>query len=227
MDLTQDVGILFRAPMIRAILSGRKTHTRRIMKPQPSSTHFGVGYFSPRKTYRTGEEIPGEEVYGAFAEDWHVRCPYGAPGTKLWVRENFWERPNVTLGEMREGADTWPAYAYAADDHDFAELKRFGYRQRPSIHMPKSLCRIWLTITSIRCERLQDISEEDAKAEGVEPGCLTCGENCIDFGGCGYCRPAYRDSFAGLWQEINGRESWDANPWVWVIQFQREINNGS
>jgi hypothetical protein len=101
-----------------------------------------------------------------------------------------------------------------------------NWEWKPSIHMPRWASRLTLEITEVRVERLQDITEEDATAEGVEPGCLTCGENCVNSGGCGCCQPAYRESFINLWQQINGKRpgcSWSDNPWVWAISFRRVI----
>ena len=87
--------------------------------------------------------------------------------------------------------------------------------------MPRWASRITLEVVGVRVERVQDISEEDAQAEGVGPGCLSCGVNCTEAGGCTDCRPCYRDSFAYAWQQIYGPESWHANPWDWVVEFKR------
>lgn len=180
--------ILFSAPMVRALLDGRKTQTRRIVKfPHPP-------------------------------EGWHVNnCPYGQPGDRLWVRESGWERPYRTTKMMREGADTWPRFAYAADDwsdNDRADFKAFGFKPRPSIHMPRWASRILLEITGIRVERLQDISEEDARAEGCEvPAIIYPDEP--------HSAYSYVEQYRLLWESINGPGSWDANPWVWCISFRR------
>ena len=190
--------ILFSGPMVRAILEDRKTMTRRMVKPQP--TQGEIGHF--------GQGIPF--VRGKKGD---IRCPYGQPGDRLWGRESGWERPYRTPRMMREGADTWAPYYFDADDwneDDRADFKRWGFKRRPSIHMPRCASRILLEITSVRVERLQDISELDAWSEGCE------GYDDDVTGGMS----GYRE-FSQLWEQINGPGSWDADPWVWVIEFRR------
>ena len=184
--------IIFSAPMVRAILEGRKTQTRRVVKPQPDyvvkDAYFTKGLDVPRR----GNDI---------------KCPYGQPGDRLWVRETFSQC--VNLGVDRNGE--WPkdlfSYSYRATDG------LVGDRWKPSIHMPRLSSRILLEIVSVRVERLQDISEADAKAEGADPYRLPCHPK----------REKLRhvDGFSLLWKPINGSESWDANPWVWVVEFRR------
>lgn len=189
--------ILFSAPMVRAILDGRKTQTRRVVKHHSTC-------------------VPGHQAWEM------TRCQYGQLGDRLWVRENGWERPERTPKMMREGADTWPKFAYDAEgwsEQDHADFKAWGFKRRPSIHMPKWASRITLEVVGVRVERLQDISEEDAKAEGVIEGTG-------DFIGCFSCGSALsgttaRECYSRLWEIINGPGSWDANPWVWVIEFRR------
>jgi hypothetical protein len=219
---TREKPILFSGPMVRAILDGKKTQTRRVVKLKNGDMMIGA----PSVVKCTEEQDErGHTFFGFASEDELYPCPYGQPGDRLWVREAW----------TPDHADFYPHFrtCYRADggfeyernergEVYSSESKRwYPFRWRPSIHMPRWASRITLEITSVRVERLQEISEADAQAEGGEPGCLTCGENCIDRGGCGYCRPAYRDSFAYLWMELNGRESWDVNPWVWVIEFRR------
>jgi len=197
--------ILFSGDMVRAILDGRKTQTRRICKDQP---HEGSGmvWWPDGKGTDTGT---GGGAPGIYLD----RCPFGQPGDLLWVRENGWERPERTAHMMREGADTWQPYYYDADgydnDSDKAQLNEWGFKRRPSIHMPRWASRITLEITSVRVERLQDISESDANKEG-------CNEPSRDqeWTQC-------RRWFMNLWESINGPGSWDVNPWVWVIEFKR------
>ncbi len=132
--------------------------------------------------------------------------------TRLWVRERIWERPERTPQMIRAGADTWPLREYDADlDYaDREQLRKWGWRSRPSIHMPRAACRVFLDVVSVRVERLRSISEADAKAEGVDP----CGLACSD--------EPYRDGFCILWDRINGeRAAWDTNPWVWVVEFRK------
>jgi hypothetical protein len=193
--------ILFSAPMVRAILEGRKTVTRRAIKVQPhidASGNFCVG----RSNY-------GQDGYGRPVTKHFVNgcCPYGKPGDRLWVRETF-----------ACGLCTDQPYAYRAT-HAPEDLE-VGWHDpikwKPSIHMPRAACRILLEITDVRIERLQDITYEQAAAEGVHRGPLR--EWCAsDEGGTchKYPVPAFRD----LWQSVGG--NWDANPWVWVVRFKR------
>jgi hypothetical protein len=142
-----------------------------------------------------------------------VRCPYGECGDKLWVREVWGFEKRTEDDPLLE-----PVVTYRADQ---AEHLYPVKRWRPSIHMPRHLSRITLEVTTVRVERLQDISEADAQAEGItpkwEPGCS--GRLMDAFGGFSF-RPA-ASAYAELWEQINGPGSWDANPWVWVIEFKR------
>lgn len=205
--------ILFSGPMVCAILEGRKSQTRRVVKPQPPAEcgiHYMIGNESwlpveKRGPLRHSWEAWGGPLYesrpaGHMCGNHAVRCPYGVPGDRLWVRESWYSPPrplNDCLGYVADG--DYP--------HGMA------YRVRPSIHMPRCASRITLEITGVRVERLQDISEADCIAEGVE----TLGR---DIG-----REAPYDAaklkYASLWESINGPGSWDANPFVWVIEFKR------
>ena len=182
--------ILFSAPMVRAILAGTKTQTRRVLKGmQPWGCNGGKPEWAI-----AGTQPP---------------CPYGQPGDLLWVRETFAEG----IHQMAD-VNHW---VYAADR--FGEQQRLGDRWKPSIHMPRAACRLVLEITSVRAERLQAISENDAKAEGIE-------QTAHDFWrlyGSHYGANATfspRTSFRTLWESINGAESWAADPWVWVVEFR-------
>lgn len=210
----KELPILFKAPMVRAILDGRKTQTRRVVKPQPE--------------YRENECLPGH--YGTWFHGWNLdhkhvipsdywkHCPYGQPGDRLWVRETHAIVPRTAYA-MSAGVQQ---VLRPDDDHDAAvfregwELSRPG-RWRPSIHMPRWASRITLEITDVRVERLQDVSAKDAKAEGCQPPDLpteiagVAGDYVAD----------ERTSFAILWNRINGAGSWDANPWVWVVEFRQ------
>jgi len=195
-------GMIFNAEMVRAILDGRKTQTRRPVKPQPELTERS-GFSWNGALYGAGSDE--RETNRNFA---HAKCPYGKPGDRIWVRE------------------TWARYNIDHDSHDMAyrattpEDWPEGGRWRPSIHMPRWASRILLEITDVRVERLNSISEEDARAEGIiDGGCLNCGdpEPC----GCANPDPDATDAFAYLWQSIYGQENWNANPWVWVIEFKR------
>lgn len=211
--------ILFSGPMVRAILEGRKTQTRRaaIKTSQPDNVYI---------TDFDAEEIMIEiENKHSGARYWK-ECPYGKPGDRLWVRESGWERPERTAKMMREGADTWPRFAYAADswnEQDRSDFKAWGFKPRPSIHMPRWASRILLEITGVRVERLAGISEEDAVAEGI----YNDGDE-IPFNGPWFVEPhdtqgysTASDCYCALWEKINGAGSWMENPWVWVVQFKR------
>jgi hypothetical protein len=209
--------ILFSAPMVRAILDGSKTQTRRVaklphMNPLGQWEPSAVGGENGGRT-RDGKTIP---LQGGI---WHTRtgdsiiCPHGQPSDRLWVRENFYrvdsKSETESLGRMVPCDKQ--TVTFAAD----ANLEPSG-RLRPSIHMPRWASRINLEITGVRVERLQSISERDSRAEGVtiEPHHSR-----------GYCAgeflpPAMR-AYRDLWESINGAGSWGANPWVWVIEFRR------
>ncbi|MFY9480245.1 MAG: hypothetical protein WAQ08_21635 [Aquabacterium sp.] len=189
--------ILFNGAMVRATRAGIKRMTRRVCQGQREQS---------------------------CAHDFQVdRCPYGRPGDRLWVRENGWERPERTAKMLREGADTWAPYYYDADgigDQEAAELKGWGFKRRPSIHMPRWASRITLEIVDVRVERLHDISDEDAIAEGIEPDvqpgdCVPLWRNYLSGG----TTVIPRRSFETLWKTINGAASWDADPWLWVVEF--------
>ena len=187
--------ILFNGEMVRAILSGRKTQTRRIMKDQPEvippEDECGVpGYWIP---CHAGKTMVRNDMM-------KIACPLGMRGDQLWVRE------------------TWARYNIDQDSHDMAYRATKpddwpeGGRWRPSIHMPRWASRINLLITGVRVERLNDISQEDAKSEGC---CYGRGGGVPDLA----VSPA--DHFPTLWESIYGIKSWAANPWVWVIEFER------
>lgn len=190
--------ILFSGPMVCAILDGRKTQTRRLLKLPKCMEWY--------------QELGGEakgwfcEVRGAGW--WHVEelvCPYGDAGYHLWVRET-WRR--IETGMNSGKAD------YRADDPSASGLGFMPWR--PSIFMRRADSRITLEITDVRTERLQEITEEDAQAEGVQMGYQPYSVE-------GRTPPTpvgYRPVFKRLWDSINGDDSWDANPWVWAISFR-------
>jgi hypothetical protein len=126
---------------------------------------------------------------------------------------------------MREGADTWKPYYFDADglsEQESADFKAWGFKRRPSIHMPRRFCRIELEIVQVRVERLQDISEADAKAEGCAMAAETHPSDEALREECGYFPPrSYEHGYRLLWEQINGPGAWDANPWVWVVEFRR------
>lgn len=192
--------IIFSGPMVRAILEGRKTQTRRLVRPQPDN-RLKVA----RRLLNAGHENIGAvfserdgDLSGQLASS--AICPYGAPGTRLWVRET-WGCAHY------EGIDAAPNYFYRADETDPEHDALI--RWRPSIHMPRTASRITREITDVRVERLQQISEDDARAEGVGEGPQ---EGMVT-------GPVV--AFADLWGSIHGPDAWLKNPWVWVVEFRR------
>ncbi|OSN39512.1 hypothetical protein [Pseudomonas syringae] len=211
--------ILFNAPMVRAILSGQKTVTRRAIKFPFTDKGFGCEL--------AGNEIGPDEVRN--------NCPYGVPGQRLWVRETWgvishdfdehgnmvdWkpDRPAFPIREMRFGKGYYSGHViYRADgeaawagDDDGGGDDRSAWK--PSIHMPRIASRLLLEVTDVRLERLQDLSEDQALVEGV----MSCKQD-IDPDGNDY---SPQELFAVLWTMINGDGSWQSNPWVWVVEFK-------
>lgn len=179
--------MLFSAPMVRALLDGSKTQTRRVVSqrhlPQIDLSRFPL------------------------IANWSKPKPYGHTGDRLWVRESFWgcdlpgygDQPCVVYEDEWRGKEYRPA-----EPRPWA--RKFGHI--PGIHMPRDSSRITLEITGVRVERLQDISDADSLAEGVDRTNTSIP---------GYAKERYRQ----LWESINGPGSWDANPWVWVVEFRR------
>lgn len=201
--------ILFKAPMVRAILESRKTQTRRVVKMLPSAWCEKVkgNDWHPNEIgewrYQEGMWY-GLSGWNTMAE---ARCPYGQPGNRLWVRETWrvmGNGPDDTL-DMFDIDDI----QYRADD-DQSYIEKY----RPSIHMPRWASRILLEVTAVRVERLQDISEADATAEGWEKRPLVSEDPQVH-------ADAARDWYSDLWEQLNGPGSWAANPWVWVVEFRR------
>lgn len=202
--------ILFSGPMVRAIIDGRKTQTRRVIKPQPECIDHDVWKLKDGSILTTQEtaEYLFHEVYGTHGTPYGSLWPNG--GDRLWVRETF--RPI----ETGMNAGSWD---YRADDPG-ASGKGF-MPWKPSIFMPRAASRITLEITDVRVERLNEISEADAKAEGIEP----FGDR--DWWYSGELRKLGQRTtnpvwaFQSLWESINGKDSWAVNPWVWAITFKK------
>jgi len=202
--------ILFTGAMVRAILEGRKTQTRRPIKPQPpASWQPTVGTFHPTKVNRKGVEFPGKAMFGASDEAFGCRAPF-AVGDRLWVRETWTVPP---------GSTARAEVVYRADDEELPGP------WTPSIHMPRWVSRITLEVTNVRPERIQSISEVGAKAEGVEKG-MTAVE-IIDRTAGLPRRASYRSGFELLWDSIYGSTAfahgpleWESNPWVWATTFK-------
>ena len=217
----KDCPILFTGPMVRALLDGSKTQTRRVVKPQP-------------QMITDQRAAPWEGAPAALLQlmkQAGKHCPHGQPSNRLWVRENGWERPERTAKMMREGADTWEPYYFDADglsEQEATDFKAWGFKRRPSIHMPRWASRIILEITDVRVERLQYINEADAIAEGIKISVdAVTGKPLVRISGK-YPPACYINrhslpiaEYASLWDTINGRGCWALNPWVWVVEFKR------
>ncbi len=214
----KETPILFSTAMVQAIIAGNKTQTRRIAKPQPI-IDVKSGYVLDGKGIRSPFDIHNwKEPYTDYF------CKYNV-GDLLWVRETwadvtsaFTDTNKLENIAFKSDNTVWICY----DKLHYLELLGdsgiYVKKWKPSIYMPKDAARIWLRITDIRVERLQDISEQSAAAEGIE----------IVNNGTKY--KCYRKksnhmyesavtSFYSLWESINGKDSWDANPWVWVVSF--------
>lgn len=200
--------ILFSGAMVRALLDGKKTQTRRALKVQPLD-------ILPMLEDKAGVEWVGHMQVDP-PRGIVFRCKFGKPGDRLWVRETWSQPTTLDPGPTFYRAD-YPTCVPA----QFENVPPVHHvRWKPSIHMPRNLSRILLEIVSVRAERLNDISEADARAEGIiDGGCLNCGNN--EPCGCDSPEPDARDSFVRLWESINGDGSWAINPWVWAIEFRR------
>ena len=215
-------GMIFNGELVRAILDGRKTQTRRVMKVQPESNQLGLLLITD-STKRS--DIGKYHWAESNATGNHVRsklfsCPFGAAGDRIWVRETF-----CPVDDTQYGGEKWVDYRatprYEASHPagwDSAPNDAEALKWRPSINMPRWASRILLEITDVRVERLNAISQEDAQAEGMELAGWRPTYSDPDSGG--EVMTPY-DNFAELWSSIYGEESWNANPWVWVISFKR------
>lgn len=205
--------ILFNTDMVQAIIKWRKTQTRRIVKGMALNC-LEHDMYSPEFVASSDLDL----------------CDFGKVGDILWVRETFQKH----CTEMETTSDWAPIsyketgqYVYKADGYMLPKDSLSFSKWRPNIHMPKDACRIFLKVKSVRVERLQDISEEDAIAEGIEaqPKDNRFYKNYIRID-LKWCDSSVR-SFETLWQSINGEQSWKDNPWVWVIEFERVVLNSS
>lgn len=208
--------ILFSTPMVQAILDGRKTMTRRVVENR---------YSALDKEWKP-TIVKEEHFDGIDRWEWRngtryllptFKCPYGKPGDTLWVKESYYSYGFWTKnGQTKTGKQKWSfiddaAYtSIAYNDRPPYQVEKnsnreVGWYKRLGRFMPKKACRLFLRIKSVRVERLQEISESDAKSEGASP---------TAYG-------KYKPGFEIIWQSINGADSWDANPWVWVITFER------
>ncbi len=235
--------ILFSTQMVQAILSGTKTQTRRVVKTKQKGWNChdlefsGMNFITADKLTTRSKSVQ-KELTGAHAffkeykSNLGIKCPYGQPDDLLWVRETWQHTKTLHIHPTDENY----GYVFKADNQPWKDYE--GWKWRPSIHMPKAAARIWLRVKDVRVERVQDISGEDAKAEGCAYSellegyeCLTCdtkhghvmahGLICED----GAFSTA-KQSFQSLWYAINGIESWHENPWVWVVEFEELSRTG-
>lgn len=213
------IPILFSTEMVQAILAGRKTQTRRVIK-DISIEKNNHGTFNVKAKSVSAINIPKEDLYHDFLGIGSL-CPYGQVGDVLWVRENFCaashldNQPISVLSQVSE-----INYIADLDNENISRFLNIG-RTRPCIHMPKWACRIFLQIKDIRVERLNDISQSDAKAEGIAYSKPERFDFFKDYTGERYHLSNPIESFRSLWHKINGPTSWVKNPWVWVIEFER------
>lgn len=255
--------ILFNTEMVKAILDGRKTQTRRVIKPQPppdTDTICGPEMYEPAVIDKNGELIPGKPIYGIYDKwgEWGTTCPY-QPGNILWVKETWrigaWNEnmPAIAVDYKADGFAR-REWLYIEDEEAFERYRiqstedaiKAGVetdadgkycwepgeaptRWRPSIHMPRAAARLFLEVTDVRVERVQDITLRDILCEGIEaPDCRECfnqyGTPCCknEESECGLLEGSL-DEFISLWDSIYAKNGygWLANPYVWVIEFKR------
>src|SRR6185312_8821347 len=233
---TRERPIIFSAPMIRAIHAGRKTMTRRVLR-LPTKTHTGgaiyerpdMGGWEPTTNGgggcftigKSGERVPVPETVGI----WHRTCGVclsarWQKGDLLWVREQFSGLSKYKGRQPRAWPPIDPIWYWADGNPPNGDWTK----PKPSIHMPRWASRITLRVTAVRVERLQEISEEDAQAEGIywseESEGWTSGRNGHEF--CDFHGAWATFSFRKLWNSLHGPDAWDANPWVSVTSFERE-----
>jgi hypothetical protein len=210
--------ILFSRSMVRAILEGRKSQTRRIVKPQYSAPRVPPRHMEPwlidgEQQYNDGDGLP---MWAGFHPDYPgeakwFTCPYGGPGWRLWVRETW-------MAEHFPSAPGEVYYHYRADDTAAARGWTAARMWKPSIHMPRVASRLLLEVTDMHIQRVQDISEADAQHEGWDWSNIDVYQT---------YDPVQMDSarqwFKGLWNSINGPRGygWEQNPWVWCVTFKR------
>lgn len=218
-----DRPLLFSAPMLRALIEGRKTQTRRALKPQPKLNQEGLWVWPPdwskqaMRRYGTLLQMDAGSLSEALQGD-AERCLGYAAGDRIWARETWTDL--ATQPQCDLSGALGPGIAYRATDDDECTIPA---RWRPAIHMPRAHSRLTLLVTEVRTERLQDISEADARAEGIEP--LKSGRGFYDASvGKGSVRAGIwhhkaTEAYAALWNHINGPGAWEANPWVVAVSF--------
>lgn len=227
----REKSILFTSDNANAILDGRKTQTRRAIKTPRKRDAFtlidrGDGWWP----YQSDD---GESALCSDGNEHPYACPYGQPGDRIYVKETYWAWGRwETRFDAKKGRDAWHFVDMTREcgkSYQFKQPAPIGtrggvspaWRKRPSLFMPRHASRILLEVVAVRVERLQEISEADAIAEGIASAGLT---------GCSYGVPGMskahylgtaREAFECLWISITGPDSWDTNPWVWVVEFRR------
>ncbi len=223
--------ILFSTPMVKAILDGRKTQTRRVIKPQPHEEEYLiVGNYTPALVDKNGDQYPADyQIFGAYTEDGELtwKCPYGQVGDRLWVRETLRRKfndPNVP-------ADYISYVASATGVSNSNPTERYPGLGRPTwiwkkntlnaMFCPRWASRITLEITEVRAERVQEICGEDAMAEGIILPYRVHGDGEYYEG----IAESYIYHFKGLWDSLNAKRGygWAVNPWCWIISFRRGL----
>lgn len=209
--------MLFSAPMVRALLDGRKTQTRRVVKPQPESD-IQSAYPDASGNGFIFWSTPPSDKLAAFTKEQYqdegIKPPHPV-GNRIWVRETWATKDHLTHVKPRNLPVMSKIYYIATPEFGLVNVDKF----RPSIHMPRWASRITLEITDVRVQRLQEITEEDARAEGVERY-----QNGMyrDYCGSGDMPVQFaRTSFSTLWDSIHGPDAWEQNPWVWAYTFRR------
>lgn len=203
--------MIFNGEMVRAILDGRKTQTRRIMKNQPAGDY-------PDTQALIRSVGGGFQWYGHYGVSSIFNCPLCAVGDRIWVRET-WAEAGASAPDLKLYRANYPAHV---PSHYENVPTAEEIRWTPSIHMPRWASRILLEITDVRVERLNGISEAEAEAEGIDMDALADSQDCYD------CiadhnmtgRPTAIGAFKYLWESIYSEENWQSNPWVWVIEFK-------
>lgn len=230
-----DRPILFSAPMVRALLDGRKTQTRRIVKPRPPAEAASAGFVMSCDPTANGvwTWLDSPDLMEASVVGEAFRCPYGLPGDRLWVRESHQRFDKGTCDQHVWFVAGRNGNAYVARERpeidqdqpwplDASGPAGGAVYSVPSIHMPRWASRLTLAITEVRVERLQDIGEADAIAEGLIRNLPPLeGWRAMESDSWPIFTNPVR-SYAGLWNHINGKGAWAANPWVWALTFRVE-----
>jgi len=214
--MSREIPIIFNGDMVRAILAGQKTQTRRPINPAPMMI-------------TDSSAVPWEgdpETLAKLLKKSGKACPFGQPGDLLWVRET-WSQ----IDDTEFGGERWIDYRATPKYPESSGRRPAGWddepentplRWRQSIHMPRWASRILLRVTAVRVERVQDLSEQDAMAEGVTEMMFHPGR-CLSQCASGISFPSAISAYRDLWESIYG--NWDVNPWVWVVEFERATDS--